>query len=125
MGTYNTLKAEQEAALAQAEWKQSQYEKLLRQVQTGSASAAQADQAGKEADGGCCQGKGCPGRDGTGEEGITHSNRISGRIPDGNRSHARARPERVREMGRQRRQMAGTGKQLFPEGTEERRSQLQ
>lgn len=50
MGTYNTLKAEQEAALAQAEWKQSQYEKLLRQVQTGSASAAQADQAGKEAD---------------------------------------------------------------------------
>ena len=30
MGTYNTLKAEQDAALAQAEWKQSQYEKLLR-----------------------------------------------------------------------------------------------
>ena len=84
MGTYNTLKAEQEAALAQAEWKQSQYEKLLRQVQTGSASAAQADQAGKEADGAAAR------ADGTGEEGITHSNRISGRIPDGNRSHARA-----------------------------------
>ena len=29
MGTYNTLKAEQEAALVQAEWKQSQYEKRL------------------------------------------------------------------------------------------------
>ena len=50
MGTYNTLKADQEAALAQAEWKQSQYEKLQRQVQAGSASGAQADQAGKEAD---------------------------------------------------------------------------
>lgn len=90
MGTYNTLKAEQEAALAQAEWKQSQYEKLLRQVQTGSASAAQADQAGKEADAAAAKAKAVPGRDGTGEEGIIHSHRISGRIPGRSRSHAGA-----------------------------------
>ena len=123
MGTYNTLKAEQGAALAQAEWKQSHYEKLLRQVQTGSASAAQADQAGSRC--GCCQGKGCPGRDGTGEEGITHSHRISGRLPDRNRSHARTPAGACPGDGRQHRQMARTGKQLFPEGTEERGSQLQ
>lgn len=49
MSTYNTLKMEQEAAAAQAEWKQSQYEKLLRQVQTGSAAQVQADEAGKAA----------------------------------------------------------------------------
>ena len=99
MGTYNTLKAEQDAALAQAEWKQSQYEKLLRQVQTGSASAAQADQAGKEADAAAAKAKGCTGRDGTGEEGIIHSHRISGRLPGRSRSHAAPRPERVLEMG--------------------------
>lgn len=49
MGTYHTLRLEQAAAAAEAEWKESQYEKLLRQVQAGSAAQAEADEAGKAA----------------------------------------------------------------------------
>lgn len=49
MGTYHTLRLEQEASADQFQWKQSQYEKLLRQVQTGSVAQAQADEAEKAA----------------------------------------------------------------------------
>lgn len=49
MGTYHTLKLEQEAAAARAQWKQSQYEKLARQVQAGSAAQAEAEAAEKAA----------------------------------------------------------------------------
>lgn len=49
MGTYHSLKLEQEASAALAQLKQSQYEKLLNQVALGSVSQAQAEEAGKAA----------------------------------------------------------------------------
>ena len=99
MGTYNTLKTEQEAALAQAEWKQSQYEKLLRQVQTGSASAAQADQAGKEADAAAAKAKAVQDE----MERVKKELFILTGIPEGSQAEVgpmpAPRPERVLEMG--------------------------
>lgn len=99
MGTYNTLKAEQDAALAQAEWKQSQYEKLLRQVQTGSASAAQADQAGKEADAADAKAKAVQDE----MERVKKELFILTGYPEGSQAEVgpmpAPRPERVLEMG--------------------------
>lgn len=99
MGTYNTLKAEQEAALVQAEWKQSQYEKLLRQVQTGSASAAQADQAGKEADAADAKAKAVQDE----MERVKKELFILTGYPEGSQAEVgpmpAPRPERVLEMG--------------------------
>ena len=99
MGTYNTLKAEQDAALAQAEWKQSQYEKLLRQVQTGSASAAQADQAGKEADAAAAKAKAVQDE----MERVKKELFILTGYPEGSQAEVgpmpAPRPERVLEMG--------------------------
>ena len=99
MGTYNTLKAEQEAALVQAEWKQSQYEKLLRQVQTGSASAAQADQAGKEADAAAAKAKAVQDE----MERVKKELFILTGYPEGSQAEVSPmpapRPERVLEMG--------------------------
>ena len=49
MGTYHSLRAEQEGALAEAELMQGKYEKAMRQAGLGMVSQAAADEAGKAA----------------------------------------------------------------------------
>lgn len=49
MGTYHSLRAEQEGALAEAELMQRKYEKAMRQAGLGMVSQAAADEAGKAA----------------------------------------------------------------------------
>ena len=113
MGTYNTLKAEQDAALAQAEWKQSQYEKLLRQVQTGSASAAQADQAGKEADAAAAKAKAVQDE----MERVKKELFILTGYPEGSQAEVGPMPApglSVSWKWEAARQMARAGQQLFP-----------
>ena len=49
MGTYHSLRAEQESAAANAQLMQGKYEKAVRQVSLGALSQAEADEAGKAA----------------------------------------------------------------------------
>ena len=49
MGTYHSLRAEQESAAANAELMQGKYEKAVRQAALGTISQADADEAGKAA----------------------------------------------------------------------------
>lgn len=51
MGTYHSLRSEQQGAAAKAELMQSKYEKALHQVSLGTLSQADADEAGKSAQG--------------------------------------------------------------------------